>query len=387
MVARKLAGGALMLLLCFFVAAEESHKIILDSSVFGIRMAEDSWGFFSTASGEMDFLSRGNRDVRARFAVRAESGQLAVTNPVNYEQTLTGQPVSIFSIHYAYIKAKLPLTEDYNLRISMGKNALSWGTGSLFNAGNTAFSAVSDSANLLAIDSSVREDTAWYESLYLPLGKYSFMEQILIVPQKGMDAAYTPVGIFPEPDKSIPGVRTYFKTGPITTELSYIYNPASGLHTSAISMQGNLLGDIYLSAASSLSDSPKQLYDNLTISGGIFFLNPIELGETFSFRLEALIIPSASWKEESYTAGSTNYGLELYQEILLAPTDRFSLILRSIISPIDISAVIIAGTDFNLSQGLHIYSFFTSQAGEKTDSFSPDKPGGIGLALGMKYTF
>ncbi|MEM5947539.1 hypothetical protein WKV44_03175 [Spirochaetia bacterium 38H-sp] len=387
MVKQKVAGGALLLLFCFFLSAEESHKIILDSSVFGIRLADSDWGLFSTSSGEIDFSSRGNKDVKARFAIKAESGQLVSTNPVTYEQNLTGQPISSISIHYAYIKAKIPVTEEYDIRISAGKNAISWGSGALFNSGNTAFSSISQSSNLLAVGTSVREDTAWYQSLYLPLSKYSFIEQLLIIPEKGMDSSHSPATIFPSPEKSIPAIRTYFKLGQLSTELSYLYNPSEKTHTPAITLQGNLLGDIYISASTSVKDDSIQLYNNLAISCGIFFLNPIEIGETISLRLEALIIPSASWQEETYNAGSTKYGLQIYQEAIIAPTDRLSFILRSITSPIDLSALIITGTDFNLSQNLHIYAFFSAQAGEKSDTYSIDKPAGIGLAAGLRYTF
>jgi len=161
--------------------AEERHRIILDTSIYGIRMGQKSWTLFSTGKGELDIQSQGSRNVKARLSIVGTMGQEIQEDTDSGTSRFTGTSLEIFSLHYAYIKVRLPFPESSTIRLSMGKNALTWGTGTLFNAGNTAFGATSEASNLLAVEDTVREDTAWYTSIYFPLGKYSFMEPVKIL--------------------------------------------------------------------------------------------------------------------------------------------------------------------------------------------------------------
>ncbi|ADN01179.1 hypothetical protein [Spirochaeta thermophila] len=365
--------------------SEQQIRVIMDTALFGMRIDEETWSLFSTGSGELDLQSRGNRNVRARLSLTASLGQEVGTDEGT--SSLTGRETATFGIHYAYVKVRIPLAERYAVRLSMGKNALTWGVGSLFNAGNIAFNpTATQGASLLAVEGPVREDTAWYASLYLPLGTYAFLEPVALVAL----APASEAPLFPTPEETSLGARLHTKAGPLLLEAAYLHDGREARHVGALTLQGNLGADLYLSVSSSLpgetDDILSSLKEGLIISTGAFWLNPIEVGEGLSLRIEALVIPDASWEEG--TAGDlSDYGIHLYHELSLAPSDRLTLLFRGLLSPIDLSGVGIAGLDWNLDQGLHLYSFFSLQVGEETDLYSPSHPGGIALAGGVRYTF
>lgn len=364
---------------------EQQVRVVLDTALFGMRIDEETWSLFSTGSGELDLQSRGSRNVRARLSLTASLGQEVGTG--EGMPSLTGRETASFGIHYAYVKVRIPLAERYDVRLSLGKNALTWGVGSLFNAGNIAFNpTATQGASLLAVEGPVREDTAWYGSLYVPLGTYAFLEPVALVALA--PASDSP--LFPAPEETSLGARLHTKAGPLLLEAAYLHDGREARHVGALTLQGNLGADLYLSVSSSLPDETDDLLSSLEegfiISTGAFWLNPIEVGEGLSLRLEALVIPDASWEEG--TAGDlSDYGIHLYHELSLAPSDRLTLLFRGLLSPIDLSGVGIAGLDWNLDQGLHLYSFISLQMGEKTDLYSPSHPGGIALAGGVRYTF
>jgi len=218
------------------------------------------------------------------------------------------------------------------------------------------------------------------------------MEPIFIVPLQGVMSVGEIASVFPSSRDTTPGTRIQWKLGSIMVECSYLYSGPEQEYVPSLSLQGNIGPDVYISTSTRIpsesTDILKTAGNNTTITAGLFFLNPIQIGETFSLRLEALILPAEAWEEKPSTLEApTNYGITLYPELIFAPTDRLTLILRSLISPIDLSTLAILGADWNLDQGLHLYSFLAAQAGEKHDIYSFSHPAGFSITSGLRYTF
>ena len=135
--------------------------------------------------------------------------------------------------------------------------------------------------------------------------------------------------------------------------------------------------------------------------------------ETLAGRLEALVLPGGAWSRApgglapiSLPAPSASgpgylrpdaaavdatfasrYGLYLFPELDYAPTPTVALQLRSIVSPVDASATLIAGASWNVYQGLTLHAYLYGMAGADDATYGWNQPGGIGGALGAELVF
>lgn len=163
-------------------------------------------------------------------------------------------------ISRAYLRARLP-----HLRLTMGKSALSWGDGFLFNAADVP-SRRFDQSGL-----SPGFDSLWLTSLYVPFGGFDFVEVVVLPTLDGSDFGG--------------GARLYLGRGALKTEAGYVYKER--LHCPYVSLQGHLGLDWWLSSSLDISDS----IDEMRISGGIVHSMHLMGGRTLSMRVEALGTP------------------------------------------------------------------------------------------------
>jgi hypothetical protein len=276
----------------------------------------------------------------------------------------------------AYVKVRFPW-----FRLTLGKTRVSWGDGFVFNAADVVFSSMGTiSADLFA--ETLRDETAWLVAVNLPVGPFSFLEAVFL--------PYDPLGLGNPSYPVSGGARGVFKFDAIKTtlELGYLASSPYGEHRPYVSMHGHLLLDWNLSAAAAIpmNDPQWQQWDKwLGISAGIFHLINLGLNRTLSFRLEAAVRPGAEWRAIS---GGQDYGLFLFPEIAFSPTDTVALQLRSFLSPVDLSGLIMVGASWNVYQGLDVFSYATVKAGEwKKDFFSLDQEGSLSWTAGLEFVY
>ena len=148
----------LLLLVCLPLAAENSITVEL-TSLAGIVRGEDAVPDATAASrAEVTFRSTGNSNVKAQLTMEADVADTA-----------------LIDVSRAFIKARFPA-----FRLTLGKTRLSWGEGFMFNAGDVIFDSLSTSADLTADE--IRTRGTWLASAYIPLGRFSFAEAVLLPP-------------------------------------------------------------------------------------------------------------------------------------------------------------------------------------------------------------
>ena len=284
--------------------------------------------------------------------------------------------VVTFDVSQAYIKVRFPW-----FRLTLGKTRVSWGDGFVFNAGDVLFASMDTiSGDLFA--ATLRDETAWLVAVNLPVGPFSFLEAVFL--------PYDPLGLEDSSYALSGGARGVFKLDRIDTtlELGYLASSPYEEHRPYVSLHGHLLVDWNLSASMAIpmGDLQWQQWDEwLGISAGMFHLINLGLNRTLSFRLEAALRPGAEWQA---TSGGTDYALFLFPEVAFSPTDTLSLQLRSFVSPLDQSGLLMVGASWNVFQGLDLFSYATFMAGQwKRDYFSLDQEGSISWTAGLEFVY
>ena len=316
--------------------------------------AEKYWGWMTTGSGAFSFKSSGSKNVKADLAFSfafPEADLSSLTGSAS-----TGISIPMLSIDRAFIKARFP-----SFRITAGKTRLGWGDGFVFNSGDIIFGSTDTSVDLTA--SEVRTDTQWLAALNIPLGRFSFLEGVILAPEADSDAGF----IIGRADKTSAGGRFYTKLSNVKVEGGYFFDQSgeefsadswdNARHRPYLALQGNLLADWYMSLSTALPVSgelEEQAKDSFNISGGLFHMVSLNSISSLTFRLEGLYRPFHSWEEEVHTAGgeTPDYALLLYPEIGWTPTDTVNLSARAIWSPVDMSAMLTAGAGWNVFEGL-----------------------------------
>ncbi|MDA3811389.1 MAG: hypothetical protein PF518_13785 [Spirochaetaceae bacterium] len=358
-------------------------------------VGDSYWAYGIAGKAGLSFKSAGKSNVRAELAV-----------DFNYPH-LSGIPR--ITLQKAYVKAKFP-----SFRLTVGKNRLGWGDGFVFNSGDVVFG--STSPNLSLIGSELRTETAWLTSVNFPLGRFSFIEGLVKAPDMILSAG-KPVGLGKAEDLGA-GLRLYAKLAGIKVETGYYFDGAdlddydinhtsatgdeiqiSGLHRPYFSLQGNFGPDFYINSSLSIpgADGNNQaavVKDTFSISFGLFHVQEVGYDNSISFRVESVILPFLNWKESDGEAGS--YAMLIYPEIALALGQTISISIRSIISPIDLSAQFTTGFSWNVFQGFNLLAYATVNAGDGDDTFSWSKtvwtPGvdvidGISVMAGINYIY
>jgi hypothetical protein len=342
-----------------------------------VRMPdEEDWGLTGLANAGLTFASAGYRNVKAELDVDLSVGENV-----------------LFDVSRAYIKVRFPW-----FRATLGKNRISWGEGVMFNAGDL-IAASSGMATDLTQDV-FHDQGVWMAEGYIPLGRFSFLELVVLPPVPEL----FPVEM-PSINDTAAGARVYLKPLGIKTEAGYLFRAAEERvdmqHVPYLSLQWHLLVDWQVSASTTIpgkeredEDLGDELLDELKISWGVFHMHSFPGGASLSLRLESMIRPEGSWEPVEHTSPDDssestpeNYGILLYPEIVFRPSSSLALIGRSVVSPVDASALLTLGSSWNVYQGFSLLGFFILQAGGEDDLFGWDREGDIAVTLGMEFAF
>lgn len=341
------------------------------------------------------------------------------------EQGRGSQALIPISLHRAAIKARFPLNkegdEPYYLRATLGKSRLAWGEGFAFNAGDLLGSSTSPLGSLQGAN--LRDDSYWMLALNFPLGRFSFLELVAQAADPQFDLNALTGSLEARPiDRSSAGLRLFLQAGTVKIEGGGLYKGSTffadtleglrslraylGLKTALGPIewywQNSLTWLITPQSQLSTWDESKRY---LSSSTGFWWQFKVGLEASMSLRLEAILSPFALWDEQNFASlplGSIHsqplYALYLYGE-WSSSYRQVSFYLRSLFSPADVSALVLAGFDWKPYQGFTLYMNFSIALGDENDSFrlqSPSLPvnqspaalaSGLSLGLGMRYSF
>ena len=346
--------------------------------------AEDSAAIVSLLKGSLDLSSAGNQNVRGFLQL----------------DTWVGESFTV-ALPRAYVKIRLPW-----FRLTVGKTRVSWGDGFVFNAGDVIFGSMSPLAGGLS-ESVLRDETAWLTAVYVPLGPFSYLEGVLLpyspevsggsllgpAAAGGLTTDLTTLASPLSPQKLAGGARGVFRLGSVKVETGYFGSGRDDEHRPYVSLQGHLGVDWNLSAAANIPTvGPAWDHWNewVDLSAGVFTLRNLPGGRVFSARLEAAIRPGMRWKEErGLGAGDPppEYGLYLFPEVSYSPSDTLSLQARALISPIDASALSLAGASWNVYQGLSLFSYLSLMGGDPDDSYAWERDNAVAWILGLEFVY
>lgn len=324
-----------------------------------LRAEDRGWAAPAFGRGELEVRSVEGTSVKSRFTLLSTLGRSA-----------DGYPLELFSIKYAYIKARFPIG-GRNFRVTMGKSHLTWGIGSFFNAGNLLFGESGKISGLTKVVGELREETDWLMALHLPLGRFSFIETAFMFPQMYLDADPP---AFPEIEGSKVGARVRTKLLDTTLELGYLYDGGEKAHRPALSLQGNLGPDLYGSVTTLIRGDGRTggLRENLAFSFGTLWINPVRLCRSLLLRIEGMVRPSG------------RIPIELFPEIIVRADGISTLIFRGVLSPSDRSGLVVSSLSFNPYQGFHLFLLFSARFGKEPYSFG--YMGRMGALIGMRFT-
>ncbi len=363
------------------------------------RSADGSWLHYGAGSASIKIDQTGNRNVRSQFELAA-----AVV------PTSTGID-SVQAVSRAYGKFRF---QSY--RGVIGKAPFSWGEGLIFNAADEIFGR-GTGVNLMQQE--FDDPTAWITSLSRYFGPFSFAE-LLVNPglAEVNPAATDPADSteFPGIGETRAGIRVVGKPGGIKLEGGYLFDgrdsTAEGgaslqagdyFHRLYLSLQGNLWLDWHLSSSLELPDPdhiagslPEALWAGQLYTAGVYSMIPIGYDDTLSFRVETRVYPAGTWSQD-HSSDDPDYGIYAYSEVSYDFGGGFSLLGRSLVSPLDLSARLTPGFSWNLFQGFTLLGFATVQTGEpldtyaweakNTDGTTDSTSSGLAVQLGCSITY
>jgi hypothetical protein len=347
---------------------------------------ESGWLGTGVARGAVTLDQTDNPNVRSQLRVEAVMPSAAVAAAA---AGVTGETPDPFespydvSISRAYVKFRFPA-----LRSTVGKAPITWGEGRYYNAGNLPVSLTAAEANL--VQQSFEDAALWQAGVYVPLGSFSFFETVWLPDETGLLL-----------ENSGGGTRLVLRPLGIKTELSYLFDGMGNedcdfvwAHKAALGFQGNLGVDWHLTGRVSVPqgyDVSEALEKSLRISAGLYTLLAVGYDGTLNLRLEGLAAPFGRWEEADGGLSENDpfdaYGIELYPEVSFDFGNNLTAILRSVISPVDASAMIIPGAVWSVFQGFSLFSFLSVQTGDSSDVFSSEAPGALALQTGCRVTY
>ncbi|MBN1698626.1 MAG: hypothetical protein JW881_14015 [Spirochaetales bacterium] len=366
-----------------FAGAEMMQTITISDYFSLSHTADDDISLANLLKNRWDFRSTGNANVKAQFQI--DTWLLGL-------DASTGMPAMLLDIPRAYIRVRFP-----GFRAEAGKTRVSWGEGFLFNAGDVIFGGMSLPADISAAE--LRDETDLFASVYIPLGRFSFFETVFLPNPEAAAAGpgfYLPEAI--DISDASAGGRIYFEIKPIATafEIGYLYDGEARTHRPYTSLHGHLLLDWNLSAALSVPHTeidPAVIAEDLDLSFGLFHMIGLEGDSSLTLRLETALQPAQRWKEEATAVTGPGiieqpvYGIYLYPEIVYSPDSALSCQLRSVISPVDGSAVVFGGMSWNMYQGFTVGCMLSGMIGDENDHFGWGRDGDLSLTLSVEYIF
>jgi hypothetical protein len=214
------------------------------------------------------------------------------------------------------------------------------------------------------------------------MGSFSFLEGALLPYgpaavglAAGLQTLVAPIA----PWQLAGGVRGVFKLGTTQLEAGYYASGREGEHRPYLALQGHLLVDYQLAAALRVPLEPRweEAGQWLALSAGLFHLARFPGGRSLAARLEAALRPAGLWQEAGSDAarpvGAADaplYGLYLFPELTASLSDTLSLQMRALVSPVDGSALMLAGPSWGVYQGLTLFAYGTVMLGDPDDLYS-----------------
>jgi hypothetical protein len=319
-------------------AAEVRSSVSIDainSLVFGA--AEPLSAGLATA--ELDLEAVGNRDVRSRLQLRSTLIENAPSSTVPGPTSAT-----LIDVPRAEVRWRMN-AGDTSLRFTVGRTRLTWGEGQLYNAGDVINGFRPSETDLTA--TTLRDETQWLTVAYVPLGRFSFLETVALLPMSRQNGTAPvtaatpeegdPAGADPDgedsagggaatPATSIAGTispapaaeaggggRIQGRLLGLKGEVGYLYRGLGETHQPYLSLQGNLLVDWY--TAVSWTEGPADA-PGLAATGGLFHTLSGDRSGTITARVETL------WTGEGEQ-------LRLFPELTWAPSQLLTFYLRA----------------------------------------------------------
>ncbi len=379
-------------------AAAESEVRVNMELFTTVYRGQTDWYFTGSGMADLRFAAIGNRDIRGEAAVEFHPVDLSGGGSVS------GVPTA--SLKRLWFKANFP-----NWRLTAGKTKLGWGNGFVFNSGDVLFGALSPYLDFTS--SSVRDDTAFLVAVNIPLGRFSYIEGVILPPGLKADFSLQPI------HQSSGGMRVFFRAGGWRFETGYLYKGDAKVmsdllgHRPYFSFHGH--GGVDWYGAFSLAAAEGAAWDDVSktinFSLGMFHQFSVAYDTTMTIRLETLIMPRQNWSAQAFqdmvdgTAGY--YGIMIYPEVMFRFAAGWTLGLQSVISPIDASAQITLNAGWEVLQGLTLLGYFVINAGDGQSLFAYDRSNsadwpeyagtgtdwapqefnGINLTLGARYSY
>lgn len=407
------------------LTAGSSAVYQLDLFMNMARLAKGEWIFGYTGEADMKFRSKGERNVKGEINLEVFSPDLLSLQ--------TGTSIAAVGLKKAYIKANFVLNEEksHMLRWTLGKTRLSWGEGFVFNAGDILFGSFSPYLDFT--ETELRDETAWLTALNFQLSPFVFLELTALPPEVDL-SSYFELSLpgtgaeeqaellatldLPGIENSSVGGRVYAELGKDRTvklETGYLYSGQSRtavpevldqpMHRIYFGLEGNKHFNWQLTSSASFPVNDIENQWDLTsrlwqISAGLSHIHSINSDSSISFRLETLWVPYGFWGNptvvERVSSPERALGLLIYPEFTYSPMSSLMLFLRSVISPIDASAQVSVGADWNVYKGLNLMLFlnFNGGAGDRTFAWERGDAGllqagstGFSSLIGMRYKF
>jgi hypothetical protein len=296
------------------------------------------------------------------------------------------------------VKVRFP-----GFRLTAGKTRLSWGTGFVFDAGDVIFGGMTSRLDLSLADP--RDQTVWLLSTYVPLADFSFVELVALpfMPQPqassvipGLPAMSAPPAVPGSPlipfESVNGGGRVVLGFTGLSLEAGYLFDNSTDLHKPFVSLQTSLFFDLY-SAASIAIPARAASWDtaktNLRLSYGMFHIFSLGSAGTLSTRLEAGFLPYGHWMAVAggLDPSSPGYGAMVFGDVTYSPVDTLSVQARAIVSPVDVSSLVMAGVSWSIYQGLAITATGLAMFGGANDVFGWGRDGDVSLIAGLDYKF
>lgn len=326
----------------------------------------DDWeaGFAAAALGRVFLDAAPTESLRGQLALEARVGD-----------------TTELAVSRAYVRVRTPAW-----RTTHGLAPLSWGQGFFYNAADVVFGPIGSTADLTARE--LRDLAVWQTTVYVPLGPFSFAEAVLLAPELNLsELIEDPEAEPPSAADTAAGARFQGRIGAWQIEAGYLYRGADGTHNPFVSLHGDLFFGVYLAASAELPQqgvAVAELPYKLLASGGIYHILRLAGGTDLAVRLEALLRPGGRWEPGKPGA---EYGLLFYPELVWNVGPKLSLVARSFVSPVDLSALSVLGADWKLQTGLRLLAYAFVQLGEDGDTYGWGRPGDLAFSGGFRYVY
>mgnify|MGYP000305487295 CR=1 FL=1 len=312
---------------------------------------DDSWQTPHQLSGQLALNTSGSSTLKSYLHLSANS-----TEP-----------------HLTLDKAYAKMRWEGN-RITLGKTALGWGQGTVFNAGDVV-TLPNQPSPLLAPPT----DHRWLGTFQHPLGRFSFYEIAVVAPATS-EAIPTASA-----DQFTVAARHQFQMASWHNnqiETGMAWQGTSQQLMPYISLQGGSGLNWHVSARAEI-DNHYSITRQL-VTAGVYGLWSRPQSSTWNYRLETV------WDSAGATTERANgywYRHLLQGSLSLGISSRSSAFAQVMLSPIDQSSLTSLGMSSNLRQGFTLNATLSLGQGDVDDVFSHRRTGAIAFRSNLRYAF